>query len=60
MKRLWRWIIGDWWTVKACGWPFPSGYATYNRHRRTILDTGLTKEHAKDICRQLNTSHKGG
>lgn len=54
MKRLWRWIIGDWWVVKRSGWPYPDGWATYNRKRCMILDTGLSREKALEECARLN------
>lgn len=55
MRKLWRWMIGDWWTVRASCWPYPEGYATYNRFRRMVLDTGLTYEAAKKACDELNS-----
>jgi hypothetical protein len=42
------------WTVVKCGWPYPDGYATINKSKNMILDTGLTKEHAEQICEELN------
>ena len=54
VRRCWKRIIGDWWVVRRCGWPYPKGYATYNSFRDTILDTNLTKEHAQRICDELN------
>ena len=47
-------IIGDVWEVRRCLFPYPEGYATYNPYKRTILDTGLTKEEAQRICDELN------
>jgi hypothetical protein len=52
--RLWRWLRGDWWEVRRCEFPYPEGYATYNPASRTILDTGLTRDRAASICRELN------
>jgi len=49
-----RWLVGDWWVVRKCKFPFPKGYATYNRKRKMILDTGLTKLMAKETCKELN------
>jgi hypothetical protein len=42
------------WVVRKCNFPFPEGYATFNKKTKTILDTGLTKKHAKEICKELN------
>lgn len=47
-------IIGNWWIVRKCEFPFPKGYATYNPAKKTILDTGLTKKQAQDICDTMN------
>jgi len=54
LKKLGKRIIGDHWVVRRCIWPYPEGYATYNPFRRTILDTGLTKEQAEELCKELN------
>lgn len=48
---------GDW-IVKKCGFPYPEGYCTYNPKTRTLLDTGLTHEEAKEICKELNKNKK--
>ena len=42
------------WVVKKCRFPYEEGYATYNKKIHTILDTGLTKEQAIQICKELN------
>jgi hypothetical protein len=49
-----RYILGDWWTVRHCMFPFFNGYCTYNQYKKTILDTGLRYERAKKICEELN------
>lgn len=54
MLRILKWIIRDWWVVRRCCFPYPEGYATYNPFRNTILDTGLPKWQAKEICRVMN------
>ncbi len=48
-------IKGDRWVVRACKWPYSDGYATYNPLKNMILDTGLTKDRAGEICRGLNS-----
>lgn len=58
MSRLWRWFIGDWWVPRRSTWPYEDGYATFNPYRRTILDTGLTLEHARRNCDELNAEQK--
>lgn len=52
--NLLRRLIGDWWEVRKCYWPFPEGFATYHPASRTILDTGLSRDAAQDICDKLN------
>ncbi len=47
-------MFGFTWVVRKCGFPYAKGYATYMPAKRTILDTGLSKEHAEAICRNLN------
>lgn len=60
MARFLKWLIGDWWVVRPCGWPYPPGYATYNKWRNTVLDTGLPdRETAQAICDELNNRTKG-
>lgn len=54
LTRVWKRLIGDWWEIRVCYWPHPRGYATYNPYRKTILDTGLSREQAKEICKELN------
>lgn len=57
MKRLTYYIkrlLGLAWVVRRCGFPYKSGYATYLPHKRMVLDTGLTKEHAQLLCDELN------
>ena len=49
-----RFFKPKYWVVKKCGFPYAQGYATYNWKKKMILDTGLTKEEAKAICRELN------
>lgn len=44
MKHKWRVIR----TIR----PYPEGYGTYNRH--VLLDTGLSREEATEICKELN------
>ena len=54
MKRFWKWLIGDWWVVRRCTWPYQEGYATFNKYKNTVLDTGITKQEAEEICKELN------
>jgi len=54
MKNFFKRLIGNWWVVRKCGFPYKKGYATYNKFKNTILDTGLTKEQANQICDELN------
>lgn len=59
MKKLFKIITGNWWVVRATLWPFPEGYGTYLPSKNMILDTGLTKEHAQQICDELNGVKNG-
>lgn len=54
LKRICKWIFRDWWVVRPCGWPYREGFATFNSFRNTVLDTGLTKDHAQRLCDQMN------
>lgn len=47
---IWKRLTGNWWVVRRCAFPYPEGYATYLPAKKTVLDTGLTKEHAQKIC----------
>lgn len=49
-----RFFKPKYWIVKKCGFPHNEGYGTYNWKTHTVLDTGLTKEDANAICRELN------
>jgi len=54
-KRLWKRWRGNLWEVRRCEFPYPRGtYGTYLPSKRMVLDTGLTKEHAQEICEELN------
>lgn len=59
MKRLWRRLIGNWWVVRRSLWPYRGKYSTYNGYKRCILDTGLTRERAQQICDAMNASESG-
>lgn len=54
LKRVVMRLLGDKWEVVRTIWPYRDGYGTYNRSRRTLLDSGLTKEHAQRNCDALN------
>lgn len=49
-----RFLKPKYWVVKKCGYPYSQGYGTYNWKKKMILDTGLSKEEAMAICRELN------
>ena len=42
------------WIVLRTIWPYPEGWGVCSRDRRTILETGLTKEQAQRICDRAN------
>ena len=48
-----RYVLRDWWIPIWGNFPY-TGYCTYNRYRRTVLDQGLTKDEAIAICKDLN------
>ena len=54
IKKILKWLMYDKWIAIPCRFPYPEGYATYNPSIRTILDTGLTKEQAEQICEKMN------
>lgn len=43
------------WEIRKCLFTYPEGYAVFNYHTNTILDTGLTKQKAQNICDELNS-----
>jgi len=53
-KRLFKRMIGNWWEVRVCYFPYPEGYATFNRFKNTVLDTELSKEEAQRRCDVMN------
>ena len=57
LKRFYKmYVKRDRWVVMACKWPYNHGYATYNPSKNMVLDSGLTKERAGEICRGLNSA----
>ncbi|MDC1268182.1 hypothetical protein N8Z76_00455 [Gammaproteobacteria bacterium] len=50
-------ILKEKWEARECMWPHPDGWATYNQRTNMILDTGLTKARAEQICKKLNQSN---
>lgn len=42
------------WTVVRTTWPYPYGWGTYCKGCNTLLDTGLTKEHATRVAAEEN------
>ena len=54
LRALWHWVVKGRWSVVRCGWPYGSGYGTYCRRRRILLDTGLSREEARRLARELN------
>jgi len=47
----------NYWMVKKGGF-IHGGYCTYNWKTKTILDTGLLKWQAEEICKELNNRTK--
>jgi len=57
MKRFIK-LFWSRWKVSKTIFPYPEGYGTYRINyltgQRTILDTGLSKEYAKQTVIELN------
>ena len=51
-------MFGKNWVVRKTIWPFPNGYGVYNTKTKTILETGITKREAQQICDELNRKKK--
>jgi hypothetical protein len=56
LKRVVRRLLGDKWEVRRTIWPYRDGYGVYNQARRTLLEHGLTKERAQQICDYENSA----
>ena len=55
VRWLWKWARGNLWEVRRCEYPYPRGtFATYLPSKRMVLDTGLTRDEAAALCRELN------
>jgi hypothetical protein len=58
MKKILRRLKYTKWKVIRTTWPYPEGYGVYRSHRfsgrMTVLDTGLTKQQAKEVCEYEN------
>jgi hypothetical protein len=54
IARFYRWLVGDKWVVRRSCWPYQEGFATYNPHRKMVLDSGISREQAQIICDELN------
>jgi len=50
MIKLFKRIIGNWWVVRRSCWPYPAGYVTYNKFKKTMLDFVPTLEQALELC----------
>lgn len=53
LRYVW-WRDRSKWEARRSGWPYPPGYAVYHPGRRTVLDTGLTRDDAQAIADDLN------
>ena len=57
MKVLKRLFEPKWKVIRTI-WPYPEGWGVYKEDffggKRTVLDTGLTKEQAQEECDKLN------
>ncbi len=58
MKKAFIDLFWSRWKVYRTIWPYPDGYGTYRKNYLTgqiaILDTGLSKEYAKQTIKELN------
>lgn len=61
MRKFIHRLLWTRWKVIRTIWPYPDGYGTYRSHRfngkRTIMDTGLSKEQAQMEAELLNKSY---
>ena len=42
------------WIVCRTIWPYPEGYGVISKNKRIIIDTGLSKEEAQNVCDEMN------
>ena len=53
LKRFWN-TVSPAWVVRRTIWPYKPGWGTFNRRTNTLLDSGLTKKRAEELCAILN------
>ena len=54
---LLKYVVRDWYQIRACYFPYPEGYGTYNPFRRLVLDTGLSRDQAVECAAYENEKH---
>lgn len=54
VKRVGRWIIGDWYEVRKVRFPHSKRYEVYNAYRKIILETRRLRIDAQEHCDDLN------
>lgn len=47
-------ILNRWEVIRTI-WPYPEGWGVWQPSTRTIIDTGLPKEEAERICKEMNS-----
>jgi len=59
IRKLLNKAIRNYWKPVKCGWPYPPGYACYNKFKHTSIDHGQpTRAMAQSLCDQLNRDLK--
>ena len=58
IRKLCKKQFGTWWEPIRCIWPYPEGYAVHCKRKNTVLDTGLTRARAQEICDELNAKEE--
>jgi hypothetical protein len=53
-KRSTKAVLVGKWEVRKTIWPYAEGYGTYHTGKKMVLDTGLTKIRAQELCDKLN------
>jgi hypothetical protein len=54
LRSWWGQLIHGRWVVRRTIWPYRDGWGTYCPRKNMVLDTGLSKERATELCKELN------
>lgn len=56
-RKILNKLVGNKWIVVETKFPYDEGYGTYNKFLNTLLDSGLTKLDAEELCKELNMEY---